>query len=81
MSDKSRTDVHQSVTNTIIKMLETADASSGSFPWCRPGVALSRPINALTHKPYRGINVLTLWASADALNYRSGIWLSTPLSN
>lgn len=74
MSDKSRADVHQTVTNAIIKMLETADAAGGSFPWCRPGVALSRPINALTNKPYRGINVLTLWACADAVNYRSGIW-------
>lgn len=70
----TRADVHQAVTDAIIKMLETADAEGASFPWCRSGVAHSRPTNALTKQRYRGINVLTLWATADANNYRSGIW-------
>ena len=70
----ARADVHQAVTNAIIKMLETAQACGASFPWCRPGVAHSRPTNALTKQRYRGINVFTLWATADGANYRSGIW-------
>lgn len=70
----ARADVHQAVTSAIIKMLETADSNGASFPWCRPGVAQSRPTNALTKQRYRGINVLTLWATADAADYRSGIW-------
>lgn len=73
-SAKARADVHQHVTDTIIRMLESADQSGGAFPWCRPGVSHSRPTNALSQKRYRGINVLTLWGTADAANYRSGLW-------
>jgi antirestriction protein ArdC len=75
MTDKtSRADIHQTVTDAIIKMLETAQATGATFPWCRPGIAHSRPTNALSTQRYRGINVLTLWATADAANYRSGIF-------
>lgn len=74
MTKHARSDIHEIVTNAIIKMLETADASGGAFPWCRPGVAHSKPTNSLTKQRYRGINVLTLWATADAANYRSGLW-------
>lgn len=75
MTDKpSRTDLHQTVTAAIIKMLETAQATGATFPWCRPGVAHARPTNALSKQRYKGINVLTLWGTADAANYRSGIF-------
>lgn len=70
----TRADVHQTVTNRIIAMLETAQATGATMPWCRPGVAHSRPVNVATKRPYRGINILSLWASADCANYRSGIW-------
>jgi antirestriction protein ArdC len=70
----TRKDVHQTVTDAIIKMLETADKSGASFPWCRPGVSHSRPTNAQSKQRYHGINVLTLWAAADSANYRSGLW-------
>ncbi len=73
-SDKTRSDIHQTVTDRIITMLETAQTNGGALPWTRPGVAHSRPINAITQKPYRGINVLSLWASADAACYRTGLW-------
>ena len=72
--NSARADVHQSVTNAIIKMLETADQNGASFPWCRPNIGLGRPTNALTEARYRGINIVTLWATAEARNYRSGIW-------
>lgn len=73
-TNPARSDVHQAVTNAIIKMLETAQDQGATFPWCRPGVAHSKPTNALTKQRYNGINVLTLWATADAANYRSGTW-------
>lgn len=69
-----RSDVRTHVTNTIIRMLETANEAGGTFPWCRPGFSISRPTNALTQKRYRGINILTLWGTADATSYRTGIW-------
>ena len=34
------------------------------MPWHRSGV--SRPVNALTKKSYRGVNVVALWAAAEA---------------
>ena len=73
-SDKKRSDIHQTVTDRIIAMLETAQKAGGEMPWHRPGVAHSRPTNVLSQKRYRGINVLSLWGAADAANYRSGIW-------
>ena len=74
MTRETRTDLHQTITNTIVAMLEDAQASGASFPWCRQGVTLSRPTNALTQKRYRGINVLTLWCEAESRNFRSGIF-------
>ena len=73
-SSSSRSDIHQAVTDRIIAMLETAQANGAEMPWCRPGVSCSRPTNALSKQPYHGINVLSLWATADSRNYRSGIW-------
>ncbi|MEQ1653730.1 MAG: ArdC-like ssDNA-binding domain-containing protein [Hyphomicrobium sp.] len=73
-SPSSRADVHQAVTDRIIKMLEVAQANGFEMPWCRPGVAHSRPTNALSKQRYRGINILSLWTTADASNYRTGLW-------
>ena len=70
----ARADLHQDVTNRIIAMLEKANANNAELPWCRPGVAYSRPTNAETKKRYSGINTLTLWAQADASNYTTGLW-------
>ena len=69
-----RADVHENVTNRIITMLETAQANGAEMPWCRPGVAHSRPTNVLSKQRYHGINVLSLWSAADAANYRTGLW-------
>jgi antirestriction protein ArdC len=44
------------------------------MPWTRWGEALASPINAVSGKPYRGINVLMLWAAAEASGYSSGRW-------
>ena len=71
---KSRTDIHQAVTDRIIAMLETAQATGFEMPWCRPGVAHSRPTNVASKKRYRGINVLSLWGEADVRTYRTGLW-------
>ena len=73
-TDKTRTDVHQIVTDKIIKMLETAQAGGFAMPWCRPGIAHSRPTNVQSKQRYRGINVLSLWGEADARNFRTGLW-------
>lgn len=67
-------DLHQTITDTIVVMLETAQASGASFPWTRPGVTHSRPTNALTGKRYQGINILTLYCLGHTRDYKSGVW-------
>ena len=70
----TRVDIHDTVTNRIVAMLEAAQNSNAELPWCRPGIARTRPTNVVTRQRYRGINVLSLWSASDAANYRTGLW-------
>ena len=67
----NRSDVYESVTNRIIETIEQG-AKDWHMPWHRSGV--SRPVNALTKKSYRGVNVVALWAAADVHHFSSGFW-------
>lgn len=72
----SRRDVHQQVTDTIIKQLE-----AGTVPWHKPWNGgpdriLSIPQNFTTGKRYRGINILLLWSSALNREFVSDEWAS-----
>ena len=67
----NRSDVYEAITDRVIAAIE-AGAGEWQMPWHRSGV--SRPLNALTKKPYRGVNVVALWAAADAHDYSSGFW-------
>jgi antirestriction protein ArdC len=64
------------VTDKII-----ADLERGTPPWQQPWQAghsagpVSRPLRA-EGKPYRGINVMMLWASAMEKGYESPLWLT-----
>ena len=44
------------------------------MPWHRSGEGLNRPVNIDTAKAYRGINVVSLWASAQARGFTTGTW-------
>ncbi len=66
-----RNDVYEAITDRVIAAIEEG-AGEWQMPWHRSGV--SRPVNALTKKPYRGVNVVALWASAEAYRYGSGFW-------
>jgi antirestriction protein ArdC len=59
----NRSDVYEAVTGRVIAAIEEG-AGEWQMPWHRSGV--SRPVNAHTKKPYRGVNVVALWAAADA---------------
>jgi len=66
------------VTDTIIALLE-----AGTAPWRRPWATriagapgIDLPVNYATGKPYRGINVLVLWAAAQQRGYTGGAWLT-----
>ena len=66
-----QTELYQTITNTIIKQLE-----SGVTPWLKPwkaiegSTSLSLPFNGHSGRNYNGINLLLLWAS----DYPSNAW-------
>lgn len=66
--------IYQRVTDLIIGQLATADPASWVCPWHRSGGGL--PVNALTGRSYRGVNVLTFWASASSAGYGDNRWAS-----
>jgi antirestriction protein ArdC len=74
-------DVYTRVTRTII-----ADLERGSLTWLQPWQAghqagpVSRPLRA-SGTPYRGVNVLMLWASAMENGYSNSLWLTYRQAN
>ena len=44
------------------------------MPWHTSGRYAFSPINVISKKPYRGVNTICLWASAQAKGYVSGEW-------
>ena len=72
---ESRADIYQRITERIAAAIE-AGAGEWRMPW-HPGVdgtAPVFPVNAATGRPYRGVNVLALWAAAQAEGYPSAMW-------
>lgn len=68
-----RPDLYTQVTNSIISAIE-AGAGDWQMPWHRSGQGLNRPLNVDTNNPYRGINILSLWASAQERGFTTGTW-------
>src|SRR5271170_3212115 len=73
---KPRTDVYSRVTEKIIAQLE-----QGVRPWQKPWNAehaagrISRPLRH-NRQPYSGINILSLWLTAQAQGYAAPIWMT-----
>lgn len=75
-SNEPRQDVYTRVTSRII-----ADLEQGVRPWTRPWNAAhaeGRVTRPLRHNftPYRGINILLLWAEAMANGYSANVWMT-----
>lgn len=68
-------DVHASITNEIMRALE-AGVGDSRLPWARTGTPSVRPRNAVTKQGYRGINILSLWLSAEKHGFTHGLWAS-----
>lgn len=71
-----RTDIYQRVTNKIVEALE-----SGVRPWFQPWSvehAAGRITRPLRHNftPYKGINILMLWAAAELQGFSCPLWLT-----
>lgn len=70
-----RPDIYATVTNQIIASLE-AGVTPWTQPWQNLGKAgVGRPLRH-NLKPYTGINVFLLWATAVERGYTSPIWLT-----
>ena len=69
-------DVYNKVTNKII-----ADLERGNLTWLQPWQAghqaghISRPLRS-GGKPYRGINILMLWAAAMEQGFNAPLWIT-----
>jgi len=76
MQRTEKQDIYIRITNQIVSHLE-----KGVRPWVRPWNAqhaagrITRPLRH-NGKPYSGINVLSLWASAMAQNFAAPIWMT-----
>ena len=68
-----KADIFQRVTDQIVKAIEEG-AGSYRMPWRSSGGFPRSPINAVSKRPYRGINILILWALAQEKGYTSGTW-------
>lgn len=64
--------IFEQITAQIIAAI-TAGAGEYRMPWHK-GEGLGTPANAITGRPYRGINTLLLWAEAERAGYESGAW-------
>jgi len=66
-------DIHREITDRLIAIIESGEP----LPWVRPwetGEPLAMPVNATTHKGYRGGNVISLWITGQLMGFRSNEW-------
>ena len=71
----SKTDVYQTVTNSIIEALERG-VKPWVCPWKRNGAASGIPSNFSTGKAYTGMNIMLLWCSAAKHGFQDPRWLT-----
>lgn len=73
MPRSTKFDIHQEITNSIVDAIESA----GEFqlPWIKnKGGSFARPVNIASKNPYNGVNILSLWVSAQANDFPSNVW-------
>lgn len=72
---ESKLSIYESVTAQIIAAIE-AGTETCVMPWHSGIVPMTMPKNAATEMPYRGVNVVALWAQAANRGFMSGYWAS-----
>lgn len=66
---KTQIDIHQTITDNIVAAIE-AGAGNPTMPWHRSGMASLLPKNPSTGNCYQGINVVSLWVSAELRGFQ-----------
>ena len=72
-SNQNPASIYQRITDQIIAAIE-AGAGNWNMPWHSDGTDITQPINAASGKAYRGVNVIALWATAQACGYTGARW-------
>jgi antirestriction protein ArdC len=66
-------DIYERITNEIVAAIE-AGAGTYRMPWHVTDADRFRPVNVTSERAYRGVNVLSLWVTAEARGFTSGLW-------
>ncbi|MGP6457476.1 ArdC family protein [Enterobacter ludwigii] len=74
-ADAMKTDIYQTVTDSIVEALE-AGVKPWVCPWVRGGAAAGLPANHATGTAYSGINIMLLWCSAAKQGFQDSRWLT-----
>lgn len=65
--------IYETITRQIVEAIEQG-AGTYNMPWHRSRFDVAAPSNVSSRKPYRGLNIVTLWMTAEARGFNSGIW-------
>jgi antirestriction protein ArdC len=74
-ADEPRVSLYEEVTAKIIAQLET-DVFPWVQPWSSAAAGIGLPRNAVSGRPYSGINVLILWGAVIESGFASQDWLT-----
>lgn len=72
LAPPARSNIYSHITAEIVAAIK-AGAEAWKMPWHHDGSAITRPTN-ISGRRYRGVNVIALWAAAQAAGYGTGIW-------
>lgn len=71
--EAGKVDIYTRITNQVIEAIEEG-TKTYRMPWKTTGRIPTSPINAVSRRPYRGVNILLLWMLAETKGYESGLW-------
>jgi antirestriction protein ArdC len=72
-TETPRTDIYETITARLIAAIE-ANPGAPSMPWRTRSGTLCLPGNAVTKRPYNGINIVALWVAAETRGFSSPLW-------
>lgn len=65
--------IYETIARQIVEAIEQG-AGTYNMPWHRSRFDVAAPSNATSKKAYRGLNIITLWMTAEARGFSSGLW-------